>query len=108
MVGNELNDHVPFSICVDAAVGATHFNMLGLNCGYVGIVIVLFVLSAAVGATMGGGFVIRSSNTSFASSIILLLLTARALSSIGLLLVLSALIQGCVVVETTPPVMTEH
>ena len=36
---------------------ATHTNTT-LNCGYVGIAIVLFVLGAAVGVTMGGGFMI--------------------------------------------------
>ena len=36
----------------------THTNSRELKCGYVGIVIVLFVLAATVGVTMGGVFVI--------------------------------------------------
>ena len=37
---------------------ATYTNTRGLNYGYVGIVIILFVLDAVVGVTMGDGFVI--------------------------------------------------
>ena len=37
---------------------ATHTNTRGLNCGYVDIVIAVFMLSVAVGVTMGVGFVI--------------------------------------------------
>ena len=82
MVDSRPNGLVPFSICVDAAVGVTsvarksnigtprlvflsqkvesaaHINTLGFNYGYVGIVIALFVLGATVCITMGGGFVI--------------------------------------------------
>ena len=80
MVGSGPNGHVPFSICVDAAVdvtsvaerakatprlvirfqkvkSATRTNTRWLNWGYVGIDIVLVVLSVAVGVMMGDGFI---------------------------------------------------
>ena len=79
MVSSGPNNHVPSSICVDAAVGdasvanigtprlvalfrkvksVTHITTRGLNCGYVDVVIALFMLGAAVGITMGGGYVV--------------------------------------------------
>ena len=57
---------------------------------------------------MGGISVILIPNTSSATSIILLLPTARALSSVGLLLELSASMLLFVVVGITSSVMTEH
>ena len=44
-----------------------HTNTRGLNCGNIGISISLFVLGAAVGVTMSGGFVIRTPNISSAT-----------------------------------------
>ena len=82
MVDSRSDGHVPFSICVNAAIGVTlvakknirgtprfvalfrkvnstvHTNARGLNCGYIGNTIVLFVLGTAVGVTMGDEFMI--------------------------------------------------
>ena len=81
IAGNGPNSHVPFSMCVDAAVGVTsvaenqsrdaparcpvpedlehytyqHARVALWLCF---IVFVLFILGAAVGITMGGGFVV--------------------------------------------------
>ena len=79
MVSSGPNNHVPSSICVDTAVGdasvanigtprlvalfrkvksVMHIFARGLNCGYVDVIIVLFMLGAAVGITMSGGYVV--------------------------------------------------
>ena len=81
MVGSGRNGHVPFSLCIDVrwallwlpkkqyrdarfvilfrkVKSATRANMRGSKYCYVGTGIVLFVLGAAVGVTMGGGFVL--------------------------------------------------
>ena len=66
------------------------------------------MLCAAVSVTMGGGLVICRPNTSSATSILVLLPTARALSSVGLLLVLSALVLLFAAIGSIPPVMADH
>ena len=64
------------------------------------------MLNTAVGITIGGGFVIGTPNTPSTASIFFVLSTARALSFVGLLLVLSVLILLFAAVETIPPVIT--
>ena len=87
---------------------ATLTNIRGLNCGYVDIVIVFFVLGVAVGVTMGGWFVIQTPNTSSAATILLMLPTARALSFVDLLLALFALTLLFAVVSVILPVIDKH
>ena len=43
---------------------AAHSNTKGLICGYVGIAVILFVMSEAVSVIMGSGFVISTPNVS--------------------------------------------
>ena len=66
------------------------------------------MLVAAVGVTTGAVFVTRTPNTSSAIFILHLLPTARALSCVGLLLVLSALVMMFAVVMTTIPIMAKY
>ena len=86
----------------------THTNTRWLNPCYVGIAIALFVLSAAVGVTIDGGFMIWTPSTSSAVLYFILLPTARALSFVGFLLVLFALILLFAAVGTIPPIMAKY
>lgn len=70
---------------------AAHTDARGLNCCHVRIAIILFISGAAVSVTSGGGFLIWTPNIFSATPILLLLSTKHALSSVRLMLMLSAL-----------------